>query len=161
MALLDAADGESGNAGIEADRHIEPGGARQQRGEPVGEQHQQGKRHGNDQGEDRPAAKLGAPAPSGSGVTLGGRAGSLGDGKGIFLDRGVIEVGRAADLVIADAPEGSTAGDALDALAIGDLPGISMILVDGAPVIGRSRNTAPAARQATVVSGPAVGGGGH
>ena len=33
--------------------------------------------------------------------------------------------------------------------------------VDGAPVIGRSRNTAPAARQATVVSGPAVGGGGH
>ena len=77
------------------------------------------------------------------------------------LDRGVIEVGRAADLVIADAPEGSTAGDALGALAIGDLPGISMILVDGAPVIGRSRNTAPAARQATVVNGPAVGGGGH
>lgn len=77
------------------------------------------------------------------------------------LDRGIIARGRAADLVIADAPVGSVASTALDALAAGDLPGISMVLVDGVPVIGRSRNTAPAARAAEVVIGPAVGGGGH
>ncbi len=77
------------------------------------------------------------------------------------LDTGVIAPGRAADLVIADAPVGSVASTALDALANGDLPGISMVLIDGVPVIGRSRNTAPAARGAEVVIGPAVGGGGH
>jgi enamidase len=47
------------------------------------------------------------------------------------LDVGVIAPGRAADLVICDAPIGSVAGDALGALAAGDLPGISMVLVDG------------------------------
>lgn len=77
------------------------------------------------------------------------------------LDQGVIGAGRPADLVIADAPQGSTAPDALGALAIGDLPGISMVLIDGAPVIGRSRNTAPAGRAAEVVRGASVGGGGH
>ena len=53
------------------------------------------------------------------------------------------------------ARSGSTA---LEALANGDIPGISMILIDGVPVIGRSRNTAPAGRAAEVVKGPAVGG---
>jgi enamidase len=77
------------------------------------------------------------------------------------LEQGVIAPGRVADLVIADAPQGSTAPDVLGALAIGDLPGISMVLVDGVTVVGRSRNTAPAARAAEVVHGPAVGGGGH
>jgi enamidase len=77
------------------------------------------------------------------------------------LDSGVIAEGRAADLCIADAPIGSVATTALGALANGDIPGVSMVLVDGAPLIGRSRNTAPATRVAEVVSGPAVGGGGH
>jgi enamidase len=77
------------------------------------------------------------------------------------MDTGVIAAGRAADLVIADAPVGSVATTALGALANGDIPGVSMVLIDGAPVIGRSRNTAPATRAAEVVTGPSVGGGGH
>ena len=77
------------------------------------------------------------------------------------LDRGVIAPGRAADVLIADAPIGSVGSTALEALANGDIPGISMILIDGVPVVGRSRNTAPAGRVAEVVRGPAVGAGGH
>ncbi len=77
------------------------------------------------------------------------------------LDSGILAPGRAADLCIVDAPVGSVAGTALEALATGDLPGISMILSDGVVVIGRSRNTAPAARMALVVKGPSPAGGGH
>jgi len=77
------------------------------------------------------------------------------------LDTGTITPGKAADLVICDAPVGSVGSTALDALANGDLPGISMILVDGLPLVGRSRNTPPAGRMAEVVKGTAVGGGGH
>jgi enamidase len=77
------------------------------------------------------------------------------------LDTGVIAPGKAADLCIVDAPVGSIAATALDALANGDLFGISMILIDGVPVIGRSRNTAPAGRVAEIVRGPTLAGGGH
>jgi enamidase len=77
------------------------------------------------------------------------------------LETGVIEVGREADLAIVDAPEGSAADTALGALAIGDLPGVGMILIDGTPVIGRSRNTPPAGRVPVVVKGSAPGGAGH
>ena len=76
------------------------------------------------------------------------------------LDVGVLAPGRAADVVLCDAPVGSSAGSALDALAVGDLPGISMVLIDGAVMIGRSRNTPPAARAAEIIGagGPAAGG---
>lgn len=76
------------------------------------------------------------------------------------LDVGRIEVGRAADLCLIDAPIGSYADTALGALAVGDLPGISMVLIDGVVMVGRSRNTAPAARAAEVIgaAGPAAGG---
>jgi enamidase len=77
------------------------------------------------------------------------------------LDTGTIAPGKAADLVICDAPVGSVATTALDALANGDLPGVSMVLVDGVPIIGRSRNTPPAGRMAEVVKGAAPGGGAH
>jgi enamidase len=77
------------------------------------------------------------------------------------LDVGQVAVGRAADLVICDAPTGSVARDALGALAAGDLPGISMVLIDGAVTIGRSRNTPPAARAAEVVKGRGPASGGH
>jgi enamidase len=63
--------------------------------------------------------------------------------------------------VLADAPVGSVADTALDAIANGDLPGISMVLSDGLPLIGRSRNTPPAKRMASVVRGPAPGVAGH
>jgi hypothetical protein len=36
-----------------------------------------------------------------------------------------------------------------------------MVLVDGKPLIGRSRNTPPAGRAAEIVRGQGPGGGGH
>ncbi len=77
------------------------------------------------------------------------------------LDVGVIATGRAADLVICDAPTGSVARDALGALSAGDIPGISMVLIDGTITIGRSRNTAPAARAGEVLKGQGPGVGSH
>lgn len=77
------------------------------------------------------------------------------------LDVGVLEPGRAADIVLVDAPVGSQASTALEALRIGDLPGVSMVLIDGAVMIGRSRNTPPAARAAEVVGAAGPAGGGH
>ena len=77
------------------------------------------------------------------------------------LNVGLVAEGREADLVVCDAPTGSIATDAMGALAAGDLPGISMVLIDGKPVIGRSRNTPPAARAAEVVKGHGPTAGGH
>jgi enamidase len=77
------------------------------------------------------------------------------------LDVGVIEPGRAADIVLVDAPIGSAASTALEALSIGDLPGVSMALIDGEVRIGRSRNTPPATRAAEIVGGPGPAAGGH
>ncbi|HJP87879.1 MAG TPA: amidohydrolase family protein [Candidatus Limnocylindrales bacterium] len=77
------------------------------------------------------------------------------------LDVGVIAAGGAADIALVDAPVGSSASTALEALGVGDLPGVSMVLIDGAVVIGRSRNTPPAGRAAEVVGGGGPGGGGH
>jgi enamidase len=77
------------------------------------------------------------------------------------LDVGLVAPGRAADLVLCDAPAGGVGADALAALAAGDLPGVSMVLIDGAVVLGRSRNTPPAARPAEVVKGRGPAGGGH
>jgi enamidase len=77
------------------------------------------------------------------------------------LETGTIAVGMEADLAIVDAPVGSAADTALGALSIGDLPGVGMILIDGTPVVGRSRNTPPAARVPVVVKGSGPGGAGH
>jgi enamidase len=77
------------------------------------------------------------------------------------LNRGLIAEGREADLVICDAPIGSVGRDALAALAAGDLPGISMVLVDGKITVGRSRNTPPATRAAEVIKGAGPSAAGH
>lgn len=66
------------------------------------------------------------------------------------LDGGVIAEGRAADLVVMDAPRGGLEPDALGALRRGDIPGISAVLIDGEVRALRSRNTPAAARQVTV-----------
>ena len=77
------------------------------------------------------------------------------------LDSGRIAVGRAADLVVLDAPWGSVASDALGAIANGDMPGISAVVIDGQVRTLRSRNTPAAARMATVTPPMEHLGGGH
>ena len=67
------------------------------------------------------------------------------------LNRGKIEVGREADFVIMDAPMGSAGKDALEALEVGDLPGIAFVIVDGNVVVKKSRNTPPATRKPSIV----------
>ncbi|MGE0340360.1 MAG: amidohydrolase family protein [Xanthobacteraceae bacterium] len=62
------------------------------------------------------------------------------------LDAGIIEVGRAADFAFMDKPQGSAGKNFLEAVQLGDLPGIGMVVIDGLPRVGRSRNTPPAER---------------
>jgi enamidase len=59
------------------------------------------------------------------------------------LNRGMVEVGKEADLVIMDAPMGSVGRDALSAIEAGDIPGIAGVMIDGVMKIGVSRNTPP------------------
>ena len=77
------------------------------------------------------------------------------------LPVGMIAPGREADLCIVDAPIGSQGRTALEALRVGDLFGVSMIVIDGQIKIGRSRNTPPAMRAAEVVKGQGPAAGGH
>lgn len=66
-------------------------------------------------------------------------------------DAGRIAVGAPADLVLCGPIQGSAANDALESFALGDLPGISMIVVDGEPVVGpRSAQTPPPRSLATI-----------
>ncbi len=73
---------------------------------------------------------------------------------------GTIAVGAPADLVVCDAPAASLARDALDAIARGDIPGISCVVIDGEVRVGRSRNT-PLAKRLAAFKGVAVPGAGH
>jgi enamidase len=73
---------------------------------------------------------------------------------------GTIAVGAPADLVVCDAPSASLAADALSAIARGDIPGISCVVVDGQVRVGRSRNT-PMAKRLATLAGVAVAGAGH
>ena len=66
------------------------------------------------------------------------------------LNRGIIEEGKEADLVVMDAPMGSVGKDALSALEAGDIPAVSMVLVDGKIVVSTSRNTPPPVRKPNV-----------
>lgn len=67
------------------------------------------------------------------------------------LNRGFIEAGKEADLVIMDAPMGSAGKDALEALEVGDIPGVAFVIVDGKVVVTKSRNTPPATRKPIIV----------
>jgi enamidase len=66
------------------------------------------------------------------------------------LARGKIAEGLEADLVILDAPMGSVGKDALSAIEAGDVPAVSMVLVDGEIVVAKSRNTPPPVRPPVV-----------
>lgn len=63
------------------------------------------------------------------------------------LNTGIIAPGREADIVIMDAPMGSIGENALEAIAAGDIPGISAVLINGRVAFKKSRNTPPAKRQ--------------
>ncbi len=113
---------------------------------------------------------MGNDAPSGTGIiplgmlrnlaflaSVGGMepaaafAAASGNTARVFgLTTGVIEPGRDADLVLMDAPMGSYGKDALEALAVGDLPGVAMVIVDGEVKAGISRNTPPPTREPVV-----------
>lgn len=66
------------------------------------------------------------------------------------LETGLIEEGKEADLVVMDAPMGSIASDAMEALEVGDLPGVAMVIVDGVIKVTKSRNTPPTTRNYTI-----------
>lgn len=86
------------------------------------------------------AALSGIPAQEAIAMATGNTARTFG------LNTGLIAAGKEADLVIMDAPLGSVGATALAAINAGDLPGIALVMVDGAVKVTKSRNTPPATR---------------
>jgi enamidase len=69
------------------------------------------------------------------------------------LDVGVLRPGAPADLIVAGPVTGSAGTTLADAIAHGDLPGISLVLIDGEPVVApRSRQTPPPATPAQMIA---------
>jgi len=62
------------------------------------------------------------------------------------LDGGLLEPGRAADLVFLDRAQHTAGRDLLHSIELGDIPGVGMVVIDGVVRCGRSRNTPPAER---------------
>jgi enamidase len=62
------------------------------------------------------------------------------------LNCGLIAPGREASFVLMDKAQHSAGKDLLDSIQKGDLPGIGMVITDGAVSTQRSRNTPPATR---------------
>jgi enamidase len=69
------------------------------------------------------------------------------------LDCGLIEVGRSADFVFMDRAQHSAGKTLLESVQLGDLPGVGMTIIDGIVRSQRSRNTPPAEKIPSVVSG--------
>ncbi|MGQ9368013.1 amidohydrolase family protein [Azospirillum sp. ST 5-10] len=67
------------------------------------------------------------------------------------LAGGLIEPGRAADFVFLDRPQHSAGRTVTEAIELGDIPGVGMVVIDGLVRCGRSRNTPPADRLPEVV----------
>lgn len=59
------------------------------------------------------------------------------------LNRGILGVGREADILIACGPLGGAEPDVLGSFSSGDLPSITSILIDGRLVVKQSRNSPP------------------
>lgn len=67
------------------------------------------------------------------------------------LESGYLMPGRAADVVLIDAPEGGTQATALAAIRNGDIAAIGAVITAGVPrFVGRSRNTPAPTRKARV-----------
>lgn len=67
------------------------------------------------------------------------------------LDAGLIAVGYPADFVFLDKPQHSSGKDLLEAVSLGDIPGIGMVVIDGLVRTGRSRSTPPSHSAPVVV----------
>lgn len=69
------------------------------------------------------------------------------------LDSGLLTPGKAADIVLIDAPDGGTQDTALAAIRNGDIAAIGAVVAAGEPrFVGRSRNTPGTTRRARVAS---------
>ncbi|MGB3067124.1 MAG: amidohydrolase family protein [Ottowia sp.] len=68
------------------------------------------------------------------------------------LNCGLIEAGRAADLVFMDRAQHTAGNNLLESVQLGDLPGVGMVMIDGLVRCGRSRNTPPAAEVPQLVA---------
>jgi enamidase len=69
------------------------------------------------------------------------------------LDSGLLAPGKAADIVLIDAPDGGTQKTALTAIKHGDIAAIGAVVTAGVPrFVGRSRNTPATTRKARVVT---------
>src|SRR5258708_887721 len=68
------------------------------------------------------------------------------------LDCGLIERGRAATFVMIDRAQQSPGKPVLESMQRGDLPGVGMVIIDGAVSAQRSRNTPPATTVPEIVS---------
>lgn len=67
------------------------------------------------------------------------------------LDNGFLAPGKAADIVLIDAPDGGTQETALAAIKHGDIAAIGAVVTDGVPrFVGRSRNTPATTRKVRV-----------
>lgn len=71
------------------------------------------------------------------------------------LDTGLIEAGMCADFVLMDQAQHTAGKDMLESVQLGNLPGIGMMIIDGAICSARSRNTPPAWRVPEVLLHPA------
>src|SRR5579863_1007002 len=67
------------------------------------------------------------------------------------LNCGLVAPGREASFVLLDTAQHSSGNNLLDSIQKGDLPGIGMVITDGAVSVQRSRNTPPATRVPEVV----------
>jgi len=69
------------------------------------------------------------------------------------LGCGLIEPGRAADLVFLDRAQHTAGHTLLESVQLGDIPGVGMVVIDGIVRCGRSRNTPPAMEIPVLVVG--------
>ncbi len=69
------------------------------------------------------------------------------------LDCGLIEPGRAADFVFLDRAQHTAGKTLLESVALGDIPGVGMVVIDGVVRCQRSRNTPPATEIPVLLKG--------
>ena len=69
------------------------------------------------------------------------------------LNSGYIAIGRDADLVLLDAPDGGSQDNAIDAIRNGDIAAVGAVITNGEPrFVGRSRNSPATTRTVRVAS---------